>query len=79
MISKLRQSVRLGFCFIPKTVHHSLLIDREVGVSICNKDFCLCDNIINKIIKEQGKTVVSLSIEKDEKPKLENYGCTKCD
>jgi len=79
MLSNLRQSVKKGLCFIPKAVHHSLLIDREIGVSICNKDFCLCDNMINKIIKEQGLKKVSVSIEKEEKPKLENYGCTKCD
>jgi hypothetical protein len=76
MLSPLRQSVKKGLCFIPKAVHHSLLIDKEIGVSICNKDFCLCDNMINKIIKEQSKNVVSLSIEKDEKPKQQN---TKCD
>lgn len=70
MILKLFNKNIKSICFIPTIVHHSLLVDKKVGVSICNDNFCLCDNIIKKIIKETNI----------DKKKKENYSCTnKCD
>ena len=79
MLKLLDKSIKKSLCFVPKAVHHSLLIDREIGVSVCDKNFCLCDNIIKKIMEDQKINIVNLSMkEKDEKPKFDNIGF-KCD
>ena len=68
MLKFLDKSIKKSLCFVPKAVHHSLLIEREIGVSVCDKNFCLCDNLIKKMMKEQKLNLISVSIEKENFP-----------
>lgn len=77
MLKLFNKSIK-SLCLVPTVVHHSLLIDKEIGVSICNDNFCLCDNMIKKIIEEQQIKMVTLTIKQkddDNQPRKN----TKCD
>ena len=38
------------------------MIDRKIGVSVCDENFCLCDNVIKKIMEEQKLKMVKISM-----------------
>lgn len=50
------KSIKKSLCFVPKAA--PLL--KEIGV--CDKNFCLCDNLIKKIMKEQKLNLISIEI-----------------
>ena len=75
MLKLLNKSVKKSLCFIPQTVHQSLLIDKKIGVSVCDINFCLCDNVIDKIFKEQNIKKINISIKKEEEKKFSNFKC----